>query len=696
MLFKKRFTLQVSFLSIFALTFIALMSTFIIVSSITFMNSISKIAAVLLNDVSQLVAKDIKERGIAPETLCNLTKLLLNKDYINNDEQMVNYSISVAKNTTHFSIDHPSRLVAWVNSNGDSISTYIEPDGTYSTIVMKPNAVPPMNTQYFRNKADKIIKTVPVPFYDFRNSENYLLALKAKKFVWTDVYMSYPYKNLTTSAVNPIYNSSGNLLGVFSIDIKMEGVSTFLESLTIGKNGIAFLINNKNQLIAFPGMKKKGVGPMEQNSPIPLSSIKKPWIEAAINYYNQSPETYFKYEYNNKQYIANVQLLPESISEVKAYGWKIVVVVPESDFTSDLVRKHSIVIAIGIIILLVGILLAAYLSKIITTRLRLLVTDTEKIKILNLQGGRIRSTIKEVDLLASAIYSMKINLRSFLKYMPAKLVCQLIESGEDAQLGGEKKRLSILFSDIKNFTHITESMKTVDLMSQLSEYLENLTQIITLSNGTIDKFIGDSIMAFWGAPLLDELHWEHACRAALSCKNQINKLNASWIKKGKTPYITRFGIHTGDVIVGNIGSNDRMSYTALGDSVNFTSRLEQMSKVYGTTIISSQEMESIAKQKFLFRKLDTTYIRGKTGIYTLYELLGERGDLLNFDLNAYQLIFDKGFKSYHDQQWQKAINYFNKALKIYPEDTVALVFIRRCKCLNENPPSPDWDGVWKD
>ena len=161
------------------------------------------------------------------------------------------------------------------------------------------------------------------------------------------------------------------------------------------------------------------------------------------------------------------------------------------------------------------------------------------------------------------------------------------------------------------------------------------------------------------------------------------------------PYITRFGIHTGEVLVGNIGSSDRMNYTALGDSVNFTSRLEQMSKVYGTTIISSEEIVALAKEKFIFRKLDKAFIRGKTGAYTLYELLGEKGDTLSFDSKAYQLEFDTGFSSYQQQQWQEAIMHFNKALSIYREDTVALVFITRCDYFIKNPPLADWDGVWR-
>ena len=230
----------------------------------------------------------------------------------------------------------------------------------------------------------------------------------------------------------------------------------------------------------------------------------------------------------------------------------------------------------------------------------------------------------------------------------------------------------------------------------LSEYLDNVSTIISEQYGTIDKYIGDSIMAFWSAPLVDINHCEHACRAALLCRARIDALNSSWIVQGKAPYLTRFGIHTGEVIVGNVGSAERMNYTAIGDSINVTSRIEGLNKIYGTSIIASEKVFNTVGEQFVFRKLDCTVIKGKTGVYTIYELMAENLSELNFDLKAYQAQFEGGFKAYQKQSWLDAIALFHQALDIYTQDTVAPVFIRRCKYFMAHPPAADWDGAWRE
>lgn len=691
MLFKKRFTLQISFLTLYILTFIALISAILMISSVTFLHSSSLVAKVLLKDVSLLVNKDLNQKSIAPKVLAKLTEHFLEHKQIV-DAEIINYSLFVAKNTTQFKLDKPLRLVYWIDAKGNSILTYLEPDGTYSTVIMKPLAHPPIHKKYVRNSADTIIKTIEVPLVDYRKSPPYILGKKSNKFIWSDVFIS-PTNNLTTAATVPIDSKSGQFLGVFALDIPMEGISNFLKSLTIGKNGIVFLMNHQNQLIAAPGLQQAAGA---QDNLMLLSKIGKPWAKAAVQHYINNPRPYFKFDYNNNRYIASFELLTDEQAKVTDYDQKIVVVVPESDFTSGLIKRNLMVVGTGLAILLLGILIATIFSKAITKRLKLLASDTEKIKNFQLEDVKITSAIKEVDMLASSIYSMKVNLRSFQKYMPAKLVRQLIATGEDTQLGGEKKIISILFTDIKSFTSITESMETQELITQLSEYWDNLTTIISATHGTIDKFIGDALMAFWGAPVKDKIHWEHACKAALRCSNKINELNKQWGQQGKIPFITRFGIHTGDALVGNIGSKERMNYTAIGDSVNFTSRLEQLNKIYGTSIICSEETVTLAKNKFIFRKLDKVHIRGKTGTYIIYELLGESGDELSFDFAAYQLEFDQGFNAYQHQHWLKAKKHFHQCLHLFTEDKVALLFLTRCDYLSQHSPEKDWDGVWQD
>lgn len=691
---KKSITFRVIILGIYATTFILLMSIVISISSWTFLQSISYFANNLLQNTSKVVSKELTLKSNFPETLNKLTKLLLENGFVD-DEQLIAYTLYAAKNTTQFQLDHSARIATWVDVNGNSISTNLEPNGTYSTTIIKIATSPAVHYEIFRDKADTVIRKGNAPIMDFRKNLPYLTAIKFKRLIWSDVYLSYPDKNLTTTSATPIFNREGKLLGVFMLDLKLEGLSNFFKKLTIGKNGEAFIIDGKNNLVAFPGL-EKGMGEKQgQNAIIPLSTLKKPWIKEGIIKYDKTHIRRFTYEFEGARYIAsfeNTEGTPEEVTD----NWKIGVIVPESDFTEALQKKNKIMIGVGVAVVLLGLIIALFFSKLVTTRLNMLVNETNNIKNFHFEGAKIFSFIEEVQLLSNAIYSMKMNLRAFQKYMPARLVKLLIYSGKDIQLGGEKKTISVLFSDIKNFSTISESIEPQQLMAHLSEYLNCLSTIISKFEGTIDKFIGDSVMAFWGAPLADELHCEHACRTALLCKEKINQLNEHWIKQGRIPYITRFGLHTGEVVIGNIGSSERMNYTAIGDNVNMASRLEGLSKVYGTTIIASEQVVSLVKDRFIFRKLDTTTIKGKSGSYTIYELIGEKDDILRFDFCAYQILFDQGFAAYQQQDWKMAIKYFKKALSVYPEDTLANVFISRCTNFIKNPPASDWDGVWRD
>lgn len=690
---RKRVTLRLSIVSIYVVTFVLLMSMLILLESWILRQFISFTSTNLIKNTSSLVIQELKSKGSSAENITQLSKTLFDHGFIDS-KQIVDYLLFASQNTTKFQLNIPTQIVSWIEPQGNSISTYLEPDGTYSTVVYKPYDNPPLGLKFYRNHENVIIKKVSIPAIDLRESPAWSVAVKTKRFTWTDAIFSIPEKNISTVAVAPVYNQSNQLTGVFAVNVALEGVSDFLQSLKIGKSGVAFMINGKDELIAFPGMNKQ-VYTRGADSLLHLRAINKPWLVAALSKFKKTKKAYFSFNYNKEQYIAHFTLMPEELPEVDQFGWKVGVVVPEKDFTGDLERKKNILLGLGILTVLCGIIIASIVSKFITKKINMLVEETKRIKNFHFEGKKVKSYIKEVYLLANAIHSMKMNLRSFKKYLPANLVQQLIKSGLDIHLGGDVKILSILFTDIKNFTHISETLHPDQLMLDLSEYWDNLSTIITSHLGTIDKFIGDSIMAFWSAPLTDVDHCKHACQTALLCRNKINELNQKWIQQGKEAFITRFGVHTGEVIVGNIGSSERMNYTAIGDTINLTSRLEGLNKTYGTSIMVSDKVVEQVKELFVFRKVDVTTIKGKSGGYTVYELMAEKVSELTFDFNAYQICFEQGFFAYQHQDWNKAIASFKTALKIYPEDEVAKVFILRCKQFKKKPPPKDWDGVWR-
>jgi adenylate cyclase len=242
----------------------------------------------------------------------------------------------------------------------------------------------------------------------------------------------------------------------------------------------------------------------------------------------------------------------------------------------------------------------------------------------------VHSHIKEIHNLAVSIATMKEALQNFGRYVPRFLVQDIIKSGQKTSLGGERRDLTIFFSDITDFTSLSENAPPEAIMRRLSHYFETLVDVINRSGGTIDKYIGDSIMAFWNAPHRNNTHIQDACLAILRCRavslDREEIISSGENGDGLPMFRTRFSLHTGETVVGNIGSIDRMAYTAVGSSVNIASRLEGLNKVYGTEILVSEAVKSHVSDRFIFRIVDHVTLRGVNHPIKIYELLGINPD----------------------------------------------------------------------
>lgn len=224
----------------------------------------------------------------------------------------------------------------------------------------------------------------------------------------------------------------------------------------------------------------------------------------------------------------------------------------------------------------------------------------------------------------SSIASMRSALRSFGRYVPKSIVLDLMQRGQEIALGGEKREMTIFFSDIEHFTPVAESFSVEKITAWLEEYFAILSETILKRQGTIDKFIGDGLMAFWGAPVALPDHAEQACEAALECQRRLQILNEERTKQGLPPFYTRIGINTGTVFVGNVGTVERMDYTVIGDAVNLAARLEEMNKVYQTRILIGEETKAKLSPRFALRSLGIAEVRGKKEKMQVYELLDRK------------------------------------------------------------------------
>jgi len=283
--------------------------------------------------------------------------------------------------------------------------------------------------------------------------------------------------------------------------------------------------------------------------------------------------------------------------------------------------------------------------------------------------------------------------KTFSQYVSPGVI-RLIEQdpGKYFRRGGELKELTIMFSDIRSFTNIAEGMSPDELVFLLNEYLGEMTDILFKRWGTLDKYIGDALMAFWGSPYPQDDHAERACACALDMQARLQELNRKWESEGRKQLTIGIGINTGIVNVGNMGSDRRLAWTVMGDPVNLASRLEGLNKEYRTGIIISESTSRQVSQKFVCRELDYTRVKGKQQPVSLYELLAFSSEALRYaDLLA---RFAAALAAYRRREWNEAIEGFEGLLARYPDDGPAHELLKRSHEYRREGPAADWDGVY--
>lgn len=282
----------------------------------------------------------------------------------------------------------------------------------------------------------------------------------------------------------------------------------------------------------------------------------------------------------------------------------------------------------------------------------------------------------------------------FERYVDTAVVQQLLDNPALLKLGGNSSEITILFSDIKGFTSISERLNPVTLVRLLNLYTTEMTSVIMKHRGTVDKFIGDAIMAFWGAPLPDGDGPYNACVAGLEMQEKLQRLQTRFAEFGDIHVHHRIGINTGSCIVGNMGSEQKFNYTAMGDPVNIASRIEQINKQYGTELMISEMTSDKVKERVVAREVDKVVVKGKSEPLKIYELMGLANRPMNEMSKNFFEMYTEGLKAYHERRWDEGIAYMEQALTFRHEDPVCTVYIERMKLFQFHPPEPNWDGVF--
>ncbi|WP_413289578.1 CHASE2 domain-containing protein [Bdellovibrio sp. HCB337] len=281
---------------------------------------------------------------------------------------------------------------------------------------------------------------------------------------------------------------------------------------------------------------------------------------------------------------------------------------------------------------------------------------------------------------------------TFSKYVSPAVVDELLKDAENLKLGGRKEHMTVFFSDVRGFTTISEKLPPEELSRVLNLYLTPMTEIVFKNNGTLDKYIGDAIMAFFGAPIKHKNHAKEACRCALQNLEKLKDLQKEFEAQGLPHIDIGIGINTGAMSVGNMGSNIVQNYTVMGDSVNLAARLEGINKEYGTRIIISQFTHAEIGSDFTSREVDRVRVKGKYEPVRIFELVceGEPSD----QVSALMKHFHQGYELYHKKQFAEALEVFKKALTVSQNDPVSELYVERCQEYLSSAPPDDWDGVY--
>jgi adenylate cyclase len=456
--------------------------------------------------------------------------------------------------------------------------------------------------------------------YDTRGRHWYRETVKADRSL-----VSSPYLDFTTGA--PVITVSaplrGKVPGVLAADLKLDTFSDFVQAQRPGEHGIVLIFDSAGSLIAHPNLAQFIVDAMTHPSQPQLPNIKdiSSGIVAAVlrrsdgrDHYDGSIHDDLGREYLFR--VANLTLGSQ-------YNANILLLAAQEDFALGVRRLQFT----GLILAIVGsaafIPLVWFFGSRMSRSLKEITVQASGLQTMAAPNpSSAASHIKEINELGITVNLAQHAIWSFARFVPKEIVRRLLDRSISTELGGVREEITVVFTDVRDFTTIAESADPDILMHQTSRYFSALTEAFLAEGGTVDKFIGDAVMVFWNAPNPQSDHVERACRAALAGRLASEQLNSQFETEGLKPFFTRFGIHVGEAVVGNLGSTERMNYTALGNTVNLAARLEGLNKQFGTSILVSEGVYVRAQHSFQFKACESVIAKGMTKETRIFELVG--------------------------------------------------------------------------
>ena len=459
--------------------------------------------------------------------------------------------------------------------------------------------------------------------YDARKRRWYLDTIKADRPVISSPYVSFSISAPVITVSAPL---RGTVHGVIAADLKLDSFSDFVNTQRPGARGTAVIFDPTGTLIAHPDF-AQFVASAQTNPSHPelptARDIKDGLVAAVLKRWDgQDQYDGTIRDEGGLDYFFRVQKF--TLNERS--GGNMLMLAAQDDFAAD-VRKWQVVALV-----LAMVASAAFVPGVwvfgsqMSRSLKAITVQAAKLQTLAApDSSPVESHVKEIRELGLTVNLAQRAIWSFGRFVPKEIVRRVVDNSISTELGGVRQEITIVFTDVQGFTTIAESADPDVLMQQMSRYFTALTDAFLAEGGTVDKFIGDLVMVFWNAPDPQPDHVERACRAVLAGRKAAEQLNTQFKAEGLPPFHTRFGIHVGEAVVGNLGSAERMNYTALGSPVNLASRLEGLNKEYGTTVIVSEDVYARVQHLFHFRAIASVVAKGMTSETRVHELVEASG-----------------------------------------------------------------------
>jgi adenylate cyclase len=517
--------------------------------------------------------------------------------------------------------------------------------------------------------------------YDPRMRPWYVEAMKAGAAILTEPYRFAQTPDAGISAGVPLRDGKG----VIGFDFTLRTLSQLLTAYKITANSV-IVVGHAAGAVEIESE------PCAKDLPgcLPGDELVRKLLHEAVR---EAVATDSKIDREVSAAGHDYRLIVHRMAPLLGQRFIVAAAVPVHELTAqsrELLQRAAIAAAIAVLLAVLGALAASLLVSRSIARIAL---KTERIRQLDFSDRQpVRSRIREIVRLSDAVENMREGLEIFGRYVSKDLVQQIMRSPESSGVGGTRREITVMFTDIEGFSLLSETMEPELLTSRLSRYFEALGSAISANRGMIDKYIGDSIMAFWNAPETDPEHIANACRGALQAAAAGRALSEKWRERGRPGFRTRFGLHTGPAVVGNVGARERINYTLVGQVANQASRLEGMNKVYGTEILASGEIARPTSDLFVWRHIDRVIAAGTTEAHDVYEPMGEIAG--RAEHAAFLAIWDAAREAYVAGRFEEALAGFRTAKAMREEDAPCRVFIARCETFLRAGAPVDWDGTW--